>query len=106
MSVVNYLLGPGLFFTPLIYVPFYLYIERHFSHISVIQYALKTITVLGGLSLVIYAFAGPPDFSVLMPSHGTSKNYVPASYFLIILGAALATLPIYSKHIKFVNKSK
>lgn len=106
MNFVSYLLGPGLFFTPLIYVPIYLYIERNFSHITLIKYSLMAITVLGGLSLVIYSFVAPPDFYVLMPSRGTSKNEVPASYFLVILGAAQATLPLYSKYIKFVNIAK
>jgi len=106
MSFISYIFGPGMFFAPLIYIPIYLYIERNFSHITIIKYSLMTITVLGGLSLVIYAFAAPPDFYVLMPSRGTSKNEVPASYFLVILGAAQATLPLYSKYIKLVNITK
>jgi preprotein translocase subunit SecE len=106
MGIISYLLGPGLFFTPLIYVPLYLYIERSFSRHKLVQYILRVITVLGGFSLIIYALTAPLDFMVLMPSRGTSKNEVPASYFLVILGAALMTLPIYSKYIKFSNKKE
>ncbi len=106
MGFLSFLLGPGIFFTPLIYVPLYLYIERSFNRHALVQYILKIITVLGGLSLVIYACTAPLDFKVLMPSHGTSKNEVPASFFLVILGTALMTLPIYSKYIKFSNENE
>jgi hypothetical protein len=106
MGFLSFLLGPGIFFTPLIFVPLYLYIERSFSHHALVQYILRIITVLGGLSLIIYACIAPLDFKVLMPSRGTSKNEVPASFFLVILGAALMTLPIYSKYIKFSNKNE
>ena len=105
MSFVSYLLGPGMFFTPFIYVPLYLYIERSFSSHVLVQYTLKTITVLGGLFLIFYACSASPDFKVLMPSGGTAKNEIPASIFLIILGAALVTLPLYSKYVKFSNKN-
>jgi len=106
MGFLSYLLGPGLFFTPLVFVPLYLYIERSFSRHALVQYILKSITVLGGLALIIYGCTAPLDFKVLMPSRGTSKNEVPASFFLVILGAALMTLPIYSKYIKFSNTNK
>lgn len=105
MRFISFLLGPGMFFTPLFYVPLYLYIERSFSSHVLIQYLLKIITLLGGLSLIVYACTASLDFNVLMPSGGTSKNEIPASFFLVILGAALMTLPLYSKYIKFSNKS-
>lgn len=104
MGFLNFLLGPGMFFTPLLYIPLYLYVERGFSRHALVQCILKIITVLGGLFLIIYACTAPLDFKVLMPSRGTSKNEVPASFFLVILGIALITLPIYSKFIKFSNK--
>ena len=103
MGIINYLLGPGMFFTPFIYIALYLIIERRFSRQALVQNVLRSITVFGGLSLIIYALTSPPDTMVLMPSRGTSKNEIPASYFLVIAGAVLATLPIYSKHIKFSN---
>ena len=103
MGFPGFLLGPGLFFTPLIYVPLYLYIERTFSRQALVQYVLKIITVLGGLSLIIHACTAPIDFKVIMPSHGTSKNEIPGTFFLVILGTALMTLPLYSKYIKFSN---
>ena len=105
MRFISFLLGPGMFFTPLIYVPLYLYIERNFSGHVMVQYTLKIITVLCGLFLIIYACSAVLDFKVLMPSGGTSKNEIPASFFLVILGTALMTLPLYSKYIKFSNKS-
>ena len=105
MRFISFLLGPGMFFTPLIYVPLYLYIERNFSGHVIVQYTLKIITVLCGLFLIIYACTAALDFKVLMPSGGTSKNEIPASFFLVILGTALMTLPLYSKHIKFSNKN-
>jgi hypothetical protein len=105
MRFISFLLGPGMFFTPLIYVPLYLYIERSFSGHVLVQYTLKIITVLGGLFLITYACTAGLDFKVLMPSGGTSKNEIPASFFLVILGTALMTLPLYSKYIKFSNKS-
>jgi hypothetical protein len=106
MKVINYLLGPGMFFTPLIYVPLYLYIERRFSDHVLVQYTLKIITMLGGLLLTIYASTVSLDFKVIMPSGGTAKNEIPASFFFVILGTALMTLPLYSKHIKFSNKNE
>jgi len=103
---LNYLFGPGLFFTPLIYIPLYLYIERKFSNHTVVQYTLRTFTVLGGLSLILFAWATPLDFKVLMPSRGGPNTDVPASIFLVILGVATMLLPFYSKYIKFSNKNK
>lgn len=105
MGIISYLFGPGLFFTPFIYIPLYLYIERSFSSHALVQVTLKSITVLGGLFLIVYACTAAPDFKVLMPSGGTAKNDIPASIFLFIVGAALATLPLYSKHVKFSNKN-
>jgi len=90
----------------LIYIAIYLYTEKSFSRHRLVQYILKIITVAGGLSLIIYALAVPLDFKVLMPSRGAAKNEVPASYFLVIVGVTLLTLPLYSKHIKFSNSSE
>lgn len=98
--------GTGLFFIPFIYVPLYLYLERSFSRHALVQNMLKFFTVLGGLFLIIYARTIPMDLAVLMPSHGAAKNYVPISIFLVIVGIATMALPLYSKHIKFSNKSE
>jgi hypothetical protein len=105
MHILTFLLGPGIFFTPLIYVPLYLYIERNFSHHAMVQYILKILTVLGGLFLVFYACTTPLDFKVLMPSAGGPNRDVPAAIFLVILGIAAMTLPLYSKYIKFSNRN-
>jgi hypothetical protein len=59
----------------------------------------------GGLFIIIYACTAPLDFTVLMPSRGAAKNYVPASLFLVIIGVATMALPLYSKYIKFSNRS-
>lgn len=99
------LFGSGLFFTPFIYVFLYLLIERNFSHYTLVQYMLKIFTVLGGLSMIIYACTASLDLSVLMPSRGGAKNYVPASIYLVIVGVAIMTLPLYSKYIKFSNRN-
>jgi hypothetical protein len=105
MSLISYLLGSGMFFTPFIYVALYLYIERSLSNHVLIQNTLKTITVMGGLFMIFYACTASLDFKVLMPSGGTAKNEIPAPIFLVILGATLVTLPLYSKYVKFSNKS-
>lgn len=105
MCRLAFLLGSALFFTPFIYVPLYLYIERNFSHHALVQNMLKIFTVLGGLFMIIYACTTPLDFMVLMPSRGGAKNYVPASIFLVIVGVAIMTLPLYSKYIKFSNRN-
>lgn len=99
------LFGSSLFFTPFIYIPLYLFIERNFSHYTLVQYILKIFTVLGGIFIIIYACTAPLDFTVLMPSRGGAKNYVPASLFLVIVGVATIALPFYSKYIKFSNKN-
>jgi hypothetical protein len=106
VRIITFLLGPGIFFTPLIFVPLYLYVERRFSHHTRIQYILKISTVLGGLSLVLYACTTPLDFKIIMPSHGGPNNGIPASIFLVILGIAAMALPLYSKYIKFSNKKE
>jgi amino acid permease len=100
------LFGSGLFFIPFIYVLLYLYIERSFSHHALVQNTLKIFTVLGGLFLIIYACTMPMELTVLMPSRGTAKNYVPASIFLVIVGIATMALPFYSKYIKFSNRNE
>jgi hypothetical protein len=97
------LFGSGLFFVPFIYVPLYLYIERSLSHHALVQNVLKIFTILGGLFLIIYACTIPMDLTVLMPSRGVAKNYVPTSIFLVIVGIATMALPFYSKYIKFSN---
>ena len=73
MCRLAFLLGSALFFTPFIYVPLYLYIERNFSHHALVQNMLKIFTVLGGLFMIIYACTTPLDFMVLMPSRGGAK---------------------------------
>jgi uncharacterized membrane-anchored protein len=100
------LFGSGLFFIPFIYFPLYLYIERSFSHHALVQNMLKIFTVLGGLFLIIYACTIPMDLTVLMPSRGAAKNYVPTSIFLVIVGIAIMALPFYSKYIKFSNRNE
>ena len=60
--------------------------------------------MVAGLVTIIYAFTAPLEFSVLMPGRPGMKNHVPASIFLVIIGAATMTLPLYSKYIKFSNK--
>ena len=100
------LFGSGLFFIPFIYVLLYLYIERSFSNHTQVKNILKIFTVLGGLALIIYACTIPTDLTVLMPSRGTSKNYVPASIFLVIVGIAIIALPFYSKYIRFSNTNE
>lgn len=105
MSNLASLFGSSLFFTAFIYVPFYLFIERNFSHYTLVQTILKIFTVLGGLFIIIYGCTAPLDFTVLMPSRGGAKNYVPASIFLVIVGVATMTLPFYSKYIKFSNRN-
>jgi uncharacterized metal-binding protein len=100
------LFGSILFFIPFIYVPLYLYIERSFSHHALVQNILKIFTVLGGLFLIISACTTPMELAVLMPSRGTAKNYVPASIFLVIVGVATMTLPLYSKYITFSNRNE
>ncbi len=95
-----------LFFTPFIYVFFYLFIERNFNQHSVVQSLLKICTVFFGIFMIIYACTAPPDFMVLLPSRGGwSKSYVSASIFLVIVGAATLALPLYSKYIKFSNRN-
>lgn len=105
MRLISYLLGPEMFFAPFIYVALYLYIERSLSSHALVLYTLKTITVLGGLFLIFYGCTASLDFKVLMPSGGTAKNEIPASIFLVILGAFLLTLPLYSKYVRFTNNS-
>lgn len=100
------LFGSALFFIPFIYVPLYLFIERSFSHHALVQNMLKIFTELGGLFLIIYACTIPMDLTVLMPSRGAAKNYVPASIFLVIVGIATMALPFYSKYIKFSNRNE
>jgi hypothetical protein len=99
------LFGSSLFFTPFIYILLYLFMERNFSHYTLVQYILKIFTVLGGLFIIIYACTAPLDLTVLMPSRGVAKNYVPASLFLVIVGVATMALPFYSKYIKFSNRN-
>lgn len=93
-----------MFFAPFIYVALYLYVERVFGSYVLVQYVIKTITVLGGLFLIFYAYTAPLDFMVLMPSGGTAKNEIPASIFLLVIGGVLVTLPFYSKYVEFSNK--
>ncbi len=100
------LFGSSLFFIPFIYVALYLYIERGFSNHALVQNMLKIVTVLGGLFLIIYACTTPMELTVLMPSRGTAKNYVPISIFLVIVGIAITALPFYSKYIKFSNRNE
>jgi amino acid permease len=100
------LFGSGLFFAPFIYVPLYLYIERSFGHHALVQIMLKIFTMLGGFFLIIYACTIPMDLTVLMPSRGATKNYVPTSIFLVIVGIATMALPFYSKYIKFSNRNE
>lgn len=97
--------GSTLFFVPFVYIALYLFMERNFSHSILVRYILKIFTVLGGLFIIICACTTPFEFSVLMPSRGGAKNYVPASIFLVIIGVVLMTLPFYSKHITFSNKN-
>lgn len=105
MSNIAQFFGSSFFFIPFLYFPLYLYIERAFRQHVMVQYALKTFTVLGGLFTIIYACTAPLDFPVLMPGRPGMKNDVPASLFLVIIGAATMTLPLYSKYIKFSNKT-
>ena len=96
--------GSSFFFIPFLYFPIYIYIERKFSNQAMVQYALKVFTVLVGLFTIIYALTAPLEFSVLMPGRPGMKNHVPASIFLVIVGAATMTLPLYSTYIRFSNK--
>ena len=105
MSSIALFFGSTFFFIPFIYFPIYLYIERKFSNHVMIQYALKTFTVLSGLFTIIYACTAPLEFTVLVPGRPGMKNYVPGSIFLVIVGAATMTLPLYGKYIKFSNKT-
>ena len=105
MSSIALFFGSSFFFIPFIYFPIYLYIERKFSHHVMTQYVLKTFTVLCGLFTIIYACTAPLDFPVLVPGRPGMNNHVPASIFLVIVGAATMTLPLYSKYIKFSNKT-
>lgn len=105
MSDIASFFGSSFFFMPFIYFLIYLYIERKFSNHARVQYALKILTVSGGLFTIIYACTAPLEFSVLMPGRPGMKNYVPGSIFLAIVGAATMTLPLYSKYIKFSNKT-
>jgi amino acid permease len=100
------LFGSGLFFMPFIIVLLYLYIERSFSHHALVQNMLKIFTILGGLFLIIYACTLPMDLTVLMPYRGSTKNYVPASIFFVIVGIAIMALPLYGKYIKFSNRNE
>lgn len=98
--------GSGLFFVPFVYVLLYLLLERNLSRHPLIRMSLKFFTVLAGLVLVVYACTLPADLTVLMPSRGTAKNYVPATIFLVIVGVATMALPLYGKYIKFSNRSE
>lgn len=106
MHYLTFFFGTGLFFIPFIYIALYLYIERTFNHHILTQNILKIFTVLGGLLIIIYACTNSLDFKVLMPARGGTKNYVPGYLFMVIIGIAIITLPVYSKHIKFSNKEK
>ena len=104
MSSIASFFGSIFFFIPFLYFPIYIYMERKFSSHVTVQYVLKIFTVLAGLFTIIYAFTAPLEFSVLMPGRPGMKNHVPASIFLVIVGAATMTLPLYSKYIRFSNK--
>ena len=106
MSSLVIFFGSSFFFIPFIYFPLYLYLERKFKHHSKVQYILRIFTVLGGFFMIVYACTAPLDFTVLMPARGGTKNYVPASIFLAIVGAATMALPLYSKYIKFSNEGE
>lgn len=100
------LFGSGLFFVPFVYVLLYLLLERNFSSHPLVRKSMKLFTVLAGLALVVYACTLPSDLTVLMPSRGTAKNYVPASIFLVIVGVATMALPLCSKYITFSNRNE
>ena len=104
MSSIAAFFGSSFFFIPFLYFPIYLFIERKFSDQATVQCALKAFTVLAGLFTIIYAVTATIDFPVLIPGRPGMANHVPASVFLVIVGAATMTLPLYSKHIKFSNK--
>jgi hypothetical protein len=104
MSSLAEFFGSGFFFVPFLYFPFYLLIERGLRHHPIVQLALKTFTMLGGLFLIVYAITATPDFQVVMPALGGAKNYVSAPVFLVVAGAAIMTLPLYSKHLKLSNE--
>lgn len=105
MSSIASFFGSSFFFIPFLYFPIYIYVERKLSSHSTFQYALKIFTVLAGLVTIIYACTAPLEFSVLMPGRPGMKNHVPASIFLVVVGAATMTLPMYAKYIKFSNKT-
>lgn len=105
MSSLISFFGSGLFFTPFIYVIFYLLIDKYFNKYIAVKYILIIFTIFFGFLLIIFAYKTQPDFRVLMPSRGGAKNYVSASIFLVIVGAAIMALPLYGRYIKFSNSN-
>ena len=106
MTYLASVLGSGFFFAPFIFVLLYLIIERAVNPTSGIQYLVKAVAALGGLFLIVCALYAPPEFMVLMPGRaGQHANYIPASIFLAIAGAATMALPLYSKFLTFTNRS-
>lgn len=102
MNSVASFSGSVLFFAPFIYIPFYLLIERNFKQ-PFVHYLLKIFTVLGWLLMIFYACTTPSDFNVLLPTRNGNKVYVSGSIFMVIVGAGMMLLPLYSKYIKFSN---
>lgn len=93
-----------VFFTPFIYVFFYILVEKKYNKYPVVQSILTIISTIFGIIAIIYAVTIPSDILVLLPSRGGSKSYVSASIFLAIVGIAIATLPLYGKYIKLSNR--
>lgn len=105
MNALISFFGSGLFFVPFAYIALYLYIERAFDRTSAIQSLMKMFTVVGGGALILGALAVPPESLVLLPSRGGTQHHVQASVFLMIVGAAIMALPVYSRFITFSNRT-
>ena len=106
MTYLASVMGSGFFFAPFIFILLYLCAQRASSPGSGIHSLLKVVAALSGLCLIICAFGASPELMVLMPARaGQHANYIPASIFLAVAGAAIMALPLYGKFLTFKNLS-
>ena len=105
MATLASFLRSSLFFTPFVYIAFYLYIEKRFSGQARVQSRLKRFTVLFGFFVMLYALTLSAAFEILLPSRGSNPVYIPASVFWFLVGMTILALPWFSKYIQFSNKN-
>ena len=104
MRELVYSIGAFILLIPVVYIYIDVYLEQKYGEYTKFMNALTLFNIIGGIALMLYSFTIPTDLKITLPFpislrfYRNHNNVLYISYFFMLTGILIATLPFYSDY--------